>query len=42
MVIGNYLLYYWIDEEKQRVSVTAVIHARSDQAMQLAEMMMNL
>ncbi len=42
MVIGNYLLYYWIDEEKQRVSVTAVIHVRSDQAMQLAEMMMNL
>ncbi|MBP3753086.1 MAG: hypothetical protein J6H20_10685 [Pyramidobacter sp.] len=41
MVVGQYILYYWIDEGKSRVVVTAAVSAQSDQFMQLANMMYN-
>ncbi|MBQ9422484.1 MAG: type II toxin-antitoxin system RelE/ParE family toxin [Pyramidobacter sp.] len=41
MAVGQYILYYWIDEEKSRVVVTAAVSAQSDQFMQLANMMHN-
>lgn len=31
MTVKNFLVYYWIDEEKKAVTVTAVIYGRRDQ-----------
>ena len=38
LLIGNFYAYFWIDEEKKRVWVIAVIYARADQAAQLTRM----
>lgn len=37
MVVGNYLIYFIVDDDKQSVSVLAVILARRDQNMALQE-----
>lgn len=38
LVEGNYYIYYWIDEVRKRVKVTAVIYARREQRQQLSNM----
>lgn len=40
MVVKNYYVYFWIDEEHDRVQVTAVIYVARDQSTQLALMNM--
>lgn len=40
MVAKNHLIYFWIDEEKRRVHITAVVYARREQRHQLSEMSM--
>ena len=41
MLVKNYFVYFWINEETLRVQVTDVIYARSDQASRLNEMPMD-
>ena len=41
IVVKNFLLYYWIDEEYNKVQVTAVIYSKRDQIKQLKNMEMN-
>ena len=31
IVVKNFLIYYWVDDENNRVQVTAVIYSRRDQ-----------
>ena len=31
IVVNNFLIYYWVDDENNRVQVTAVIYSRRDQ-----------
>lgn len=38
IVVKNFLIYYWVDDEHHRVQVTAVIYYRRDQIRQLDEM----
>ncbi len=35
MIVNNFFIYYWINEEKNLVYVTAVIYAKRDQLKQL-------
>ena len=41
IVVKNFLVYYWIDEEYNKVQVTAVIYSKRDQIKQLKNMGMN-
>lgn len=41
MVVKNHLVYFWIDEAKRKVHITAVVCARRDQRRQLSEMSMD-
>lgn len=34
----NFFVYYWIDEAKEQVTVTAVVYGRRDQVTALLEM----
>ena len=38
IVVNNFLIYYWVDDENNRVQVTAVIYSRRDQTKQLSNM----
>lgn len=38
MPVKNFLVYFWIDEESNKVQVTAIIYARRDQIKQLSQM----
>ena len=38
LVVNNFLIYYWVDDENKRVQVTAVIYSRRDQIRQLSNM----
>ena len=38
MSVENFLVYYWIDEEKKIVWITAIVYARRDQLRLLREM----
>ena len=38
MVVGNFLAYFWIDDDNLCVWVTAVVYGRRDQRQQLKEM----
>ena len=38
MSVENFLVYYWINEEKKIVWITAIIYARRDQLRVLREM----
>lgn len=38
IVVKNFLIYYWVDDDNSRVQVTAVIYSRRDQIRQLANM----
>ena len=38
IVVNNFLIYYWVDDENNRVQVTAVIYSRRDQIRQLSNM----
>ena len=33
IVVKNFLIYYWVDDENNRVQVTAVIYSRREQIM---------
>lgn len=35
MVVKNFLIYYWVDEERKEVHIVAVIYGRRDQLTQL-------
>lgn len=41
IVVKNFLVYYWIDEEYNKVQVTAVIYSKRDQIKQLKNIEMN-
>lgn len=41
IVVKNFLVNYWIDEEYNKVQVTAVIYSKRDQIKQLKNMEMN-
>ncbi len=41
MPFKNFLVYYWIDEEKKTVWITAVIYGRRDQIAALLGMSLN-
>lgn len=38
IVVKNFLIYYWVDDDNSRVQVTGVIYSRRDQIRQLANM----
>ena len=38
IVVKNFLIYYWVDDENNRVQVIAVIYSRRDQIRQLSNM----
>lgn len=38
IVVKNFLIYFWVDDENMRVQVTAVIYAKRNQLVQLAKM----
>lgn len=38
IVVKNFLIYYWVDEENHKVQVTAVIYNRRDQLRALLNM----
>ena len=38
MVVKNYLVYFWVDENTQTVHITAVVYDRRDQKQLLAHM----
>lgn len=40
MVVGNYLVYFWIDEAAKKVQVTGVVYGRRGQRKQLEKMTM--
>ena len=40
MIIGNYLAYFWINEEGRTVQIISVIYVKRDQARQLEKMEM--
>lgn len=41
IVVKNFLVYYWIDEEYNKVQVTTVIYSKRDRIKQLKNMEMN-
>lgn len=41
IVVKNFLVYYWINEEYNKVQVTVVIYSKRDQIKQLKNMEMN-
>lgn len=41
IVVKNFLIYYWIDNECNKVQVTAVIYSKRDQIEQLKNMDLN-
>ena len=38
IVVKNFLIYYWVDDENNRVQVTAVIYSMRDQIRKLSNM----
>ncbi len=36
--VKNFLVYFWIDEDKMNVQITAVIYGKRDQLRQLSQM----
>lgn len=38
IIVKNFLIYFWIDDENMRVQVTAVIYAKRNQLVQFAKM----
>lgn len=38
MLVKNYYVYFWVDEDNARVQVTGVIYVKRDQAKQLENM----
>lgn len=38
IVVKNFLIYFWVDDENMWVQVTAVIYAKRNQLVQLAKM----
>jgi toxin ParE1/3/4 len=38
IVVKNFLIYFWVDDENMRVQVTAVIYSKRNQLVQLAKM----
>ena len=38
IVVKNFLIYYWVDDENNRVQVITVIYSRRDQIRQLSNM----
>lgn len=38
IVVKNFLIYYWVDDDNNRVQVIAVIYSRRDQIRQLSNM----
>ena len=38
IIVKNFLVYYWVDDESNKVQVTAVVYSRRDQVKQLADM----
>ena len=38
IVVKNFLVYYWVDDEYNKVQVTAVIYSKRDQIKQLKNM----
>lgn len=40
MMVKNYLVYYWVDDDTAKVQVTAVVYARRDQKRVLSSMNM--
>ena len=38
VIVKNFLIYYWVDDENHKVQVTAVIYSRRDQLKQLLNM----
>lgn len=38
VVVKNFFIYYWVDEEKNIVYITAVVYGKRDQMMQLKRM----
>ena len=41
IMVRNFLIYFWIDDENVRVQVTAVIYAKRNQLVQLAKLDIN-
>lgn len=37
-VVKNFILYYWTDEERQTVHITAIVYEKRNQLMQLGKM----
>lgn len=37
-LVHNFYIYYWVDENKNRVNITAVIYGRRNQVKQLKKM----
>lgn len=40
LIVKNFLIYFWIDEDNAKVQITAVIYAKRDQLHQLSQMNM--
>lgn len=38
IIVKNFLVYYWVDDEYNKVQVTAVIYSKRDQIKQLKNM----
>lgn len=38
IVVKNFFIYFWVDDKNMRVQVTAVIYAKRNQLVQLADM----
>jgi toxin ParE1/3/4 len=38
VIVKNFLIYFWVDDENMRVQVTGVIYEKRDQLARLAEM----
>ena len=38
IIVKNFLIYYWVDDENSKVQVTAVIYNKRDQIKQLTDM----
>lgn len=41
IVVNKFIVYYWIDKDKKKVQVTAVIYEKRDQIEQLKNMLMH-
>lgn len=38
IIVKNFYIYYWIDEPKETIHVTAVVYGKRDQIRQLSQM----